>query len=262
MNLSSFIGILFGAGIVIFGVLGVGNDRSVFLNSHAIAIVIGGTLAATLICFRGSTLLTLVRVFFRQVMGLKSDNYGQVIQEVVSLAKGYRNDTQFLSANVAKVRTPFLKEAIEMLVQGGIPGPQLEVILKRRALTHFKRYEEEADIFKVIAKFPPAFGLLGTTLGMIGLMQGMGSTSTAQAIGPAMAIGLTATFYGIAIANFIFIPMAENLQKMNREDEILREMVIDGIKLIREKQHPTIVEEHLKSYLLPGERGKLKKIAS
>lgn len=261
MNFSSFIGIVCGAVIVAYGVIDSG-DKAIFLNFHAIAIVIGGTLAATLISFKGSTLVTLIRVFVRQVMGLKSDTYGQVIQEVVQLAKGYRNDSTFLSANVAKVRTPFLKEAIEMLVQGGIPGTQLEVILKRRALTHFKRYEEEAEIFKVIAKFPPAFGLLGTTLGMIGLMRGLGSAETASAIGPAMAIGLTATFYGIAIANFIFIPMAENLMKMNREDEIMREMVIDGIKLLREKQHPLIVEEHLKSYLLPNERTRIKKMAS
>lgn len=262
MNFSSLFGITLGLLVLGFAIFDSSKNTEIFLNSHAIAIVIGGTLAATLISFPLRTILTLVKVFVRQIFAPRGRAFQQVIQEIVGLAKGHRSDPQYLANNVTKIRTFFLKEAIEMLVQGGIPVAELEVILKRRAITHFRRYEEEAEIFKVMAKFPPAFGLLGTTLGMIGLMQTLGSQNSAQLIGPAMATGLTATFYGIAMANFIFIPMAENLVKMTREDKIIREMVIDGIMLIVEKQHPVIVEEHLKSYLLPDQRASLKKIAS
>jgi chemotaxis protein MotA len=102
--------------------------------------------------------------------------------------------------------------------------------------------------------FPPAFGLLGTTLGMIALLQNIGSPDSFKLIGPAMAIGLVATLYGIAVANLVFIPMGENLSKLNKEDQVSRKIVLTGVKLLRAKEHPVIVEEFLKSYLLPSER--------
>jgi chemotaxis protein MotA len=80
-------------------------------------------------------------------------------------------------------------------------------------------------------------------------------------LGPAMAIGLVATFYGLTLANLVFIPISENLAQLNREDETLRVIVIDGLRLVRRKEHPKVVEEHLKSYLLPSERGSLTKAA-
>ena len=91
-------------------------------------------------------------------------------------------------------------------------------------------------------------------MGMVSLMQGLGSPDSFRQIGPSMAMALVATLYGIGFANFVFIPLGENLSKLNKEDFLNRSIVIDGVRLIREKEHPMIVEENLKSYLLPGNR--------
>lgn len=261
MNFSSLLGILSGLGIIGYAVLDSGKHSDVYLNPHSLAIVLGGTLAAALVSFRAKTLFNLSIVFLRHIFGLRPDSRQHVIEDAVMLAQGHRADPQFMANNTKRVRHPFFREAAELLVQGGIKGAHLDVILKRRALTYFKRYEEQAEIFRVIARFPPAFGLLGTTVGMISLMQSLGGSNNSQVIGQSMAIGLTATFYGIAIANFIFIPMSEHLMKMTRDDETVREMVIDAVRMLREQQHPVIVEEHLKSFLIPSERSN-KKIAS
>jgi chemotaxis protein MotA len=101
---------------------------------------------------------------------------------------------------------------------------------------------------------------MGTTLGMIALLNGLGSAEAFKNLGPAMAVGLVATFYGIAIANLILVPMSENLSKLNKEDEIVRDIVIQGIKLLRNRSHPIVVEEYLKSFLLPNERRSLAKV--
>jgi chemotaxis protein MotA len=69
-----------------------------------------------------------------------------------------------------------------------------------------------------------------------------------------MAIGLVATFYGLTLANLVFIPIAENLASINRDDESIRMIVIDGLRLVRQKDHPKVVEEYLKSHLTPTER--------
>lgn len=261
MNYTSIFGLLAAILVLGYGVGSATDNYKIFLDAHAIAIVIGGTFAATLICFPFSTIKNLFTVFFKKIVGKFSGTHAQVIQEIVNLSQGYRDDTNYLKNNLNTIKFPFLKEAIELMTEGGIPDQKIDMILKERAGTHFKRYEEEANIFKVMGKFPPAFGLLGTTLGMIALLQTIGSPDSFKLIGPAMAIGLVATLYGIAIANLIFIPMGENLIKLNKEDQVSRKMVILGVKLIREKEHPLVVEEFLKSFILPSERNKLKKVA-
>ncbi len=261
MNLSSLVGVI-SAFIVFFTAIFTSTQaRSVFLDKHGILIVIGGTAAASLICFPVKNLFVLIKVFFKKVLGQFSQAHGIVIKEIVILAEGVRDSETFLETQVDGIKTPFLKEALELLLQGGMDDDEIDTILRKRALTHYKRHEEEAAIFKTIAKFPPAFGLMGTTLGMISLLQKLGSADAYKLLGPSMAIGLVATFYGIAVSNLILIPISEHLSKLNKEDEILREMVIDGIVLLRKKKHPLVVEEHLKSYLLPTERELLKEAA-
>jgi chemotaxis protein MotA len=193
------------------------------------------------VCFPLSTYLTLVKVFFQKILGRYASKHETVIAEIVGLSKGYRDNPNYLNEQSKLLKNDFLREAIGMMVEGGIPPESLDSILRKRALTHYKRYEEEAGIFKTIGKFPPAFGLMGTTLGMIALLQKLGSPDSYKLLGPSMAIGLVATLYGIAITNFIFVPMGENLSKLNKEDEVLREMVMDGVKLIRKKEHPLVV---------------------
>jgi chemotaxis protein MotA len=230
----------------------------VFLDRHAIVIVIGGTLAATLLSFPFSTLGASAKVIFNKVLGKSSLEHGAVISEIVDLARGQQDDTEYLQTKKDSLKSNFLKEAVELSLEGTIKVDELEEILQMRALTIYKRYDQEASIFKVIARFPPAFGLLGTTLGMIALLKGLGSAEAMQKLGPAMSIGLVATFYGVAMANLIFIPIGENLSKLNKEDEITREIIIHGMRLLRRKSHPIVVEETLKSFLLPKERARLK----
>jgi len=113
---------------------------------------------------------------------------------------------------------------------------------------------------KIIGKFPPAFGLVGTTLGMITLLQGLGSTDAFQKIGPSMSVALVATFYGLVLANFFIIPVGENLYNAAEDDLTIREIIAHGVMLIREKEHPLIVAEYLKSYLSPEQRNRMNQV--
>lgn len=262
MNLSSILGIVAAFTVFALALLTSTSSYGIFLDAHAILIVIGGTASAALISFPMKTFVTLIKVFTKKVLGKYSNVHATVIREIVDLAGGYRDNDNYLNEKVEMIQTPFLKEGVQMLLAGGLTADKMDRIMRKRALTHYKRHEEEAGIFKIIAKFPPAFGLLGTTLGMIGLLQSLGSPDSFKKLGPAMAIGLVATLYGIAIANLVLIPIGENLTKLNKEDETLREMVMDGIRLIRAKEHPSIVEEELKSYLLPSERERIGKMSA
>jgi chemotaxis protein MotA len=246
MNLSSLIGIVSALIVLVAAIVSSSKSQAIFLNAHGILIVLGGTAAAALMCFPFRFYFGIAKIFAQKFLGNYSTRYDLVISELVDLARGVRENPDYMRTKLQTIRTPFLADALQLLIQGGIPDDAIDAILIKRAVTHAKRYDNDVGVFRTIAKFPPAFGLMGTTLGMIALLQQLGSKDAFKLIGPAMAMGLVATFYGLAM--------------INRSDETVREIVIDGLRLVRAKEHPKVVEEHLKSYLLPNERAMLKKV--
>lgn len=251
---SSLIGLI--SSIVVFLIVALTSTKNpaVFLDWHAGLIVIGGTISAAMLSFNGKNLVMLFKLFLSRVLKGTQKNYSEVITEIVHLSKESRKGAAALAAAVPEVKTHFLKEGLELMLEGGLSEKEIDTILLKRAKTHFVRYEDQAHMFTTLAKFPPAFGLLGAVVGIVSLMQGLGGADAIKTVGPAMATALIATLYGIAVANFIFIPVGENLAKFNKQDRITRQMVIDGLKMIRAKKHPLLVEENIKSYLLPSER--------
>ena len=257
MNFSSILGVFAAIVVVAVSVVISSHNLSIFLDVHGILIVFGGTLAAGLMCFPFRLYVRTGRVVINKFLGNYATRHETVINEIVDLARGMRENPDSIKTKINTIKTDFLRDAIELIAQGGIPDAALDSILIKRAQTHSKRYDYDVGVFRTLAKFPPAFGLMGTTLGMITLLQNLGGKDSQKLLGPAMAIGLVATFYGLILANIVFIPIAENLAMINRDDETLRTIVIDGVRLLRKKEHPKVVEEHLKSYLLPHERQRL-----
>lgn len=258
MNLSTMVGFLLSITVFVTAIVRSAKDFRIFLDEHAILIVIGGTVAASCVCFSLPKVFGLIRVFFRRILGRNKRNYLALIQEIISLSQASRRGRQAFEAAVNKVDDLFLKDAGQVLfwLDAEVSQDDMRELLETRAETHYERYLGESEIFRVMSRFPPAFGLLGTTLGMIALLQSLGSEGAKNAIGPAMSIALVATLYGIVLSNFVFIPIAENLAQQSREDLIARRMVVEGIMLIAADKPTQFVEEKVKSFLLPSERGK------
>lgn len=254
MNISSLMGIILAFAVFIGAIFSSTSTAKVFFNLHALLIVLGGTFAASLVSFPLDHLWNTCKIFVKKVLGQSGITTKDLISEFVRLAEGYRNDSQYISQNINHLEYPFLNEALTLLNEGGMSFDEMELILTKRAEVIFLEHEEEAYTFKSMARFPPAFGLLGAVMGMISLMQGLGSPDSFKQIGPSMAMALVATMYGIALANFVLIPVSENLSKLNKNDLLNRNIVIDGIKLLHQKKHPLIVEESLNCYLMPKAR--------
>lgn len=259
MNFSSVLGVMSALAVLVISILTATKSSKIFLDPHGILIVLGGTAAAGLMCFPLRFYIRIAKVFTNKFLGNYSTRHEIVIHEIVDLARGARDNPDYLKTKAKTLKTPFLTDAVELISQGGISEEAIEEILIKRAMTHSKRYDYDVNVFKTLAKFPPAFGLMGTTLGMISLLQNLGGKDAQKLLGPSMAIGLVATFYGLTLANLVLIPISENLAVINRDDETLRTIVIDGLRLIRRKEHPKVIEEHLKSYLLPHERSEIGK---
>ncbi len=256
MNVSTLVAFLIALAVFVISLMTTTDSFGVFFSGHAALIVIGGTLAASFICFSFGKVFGLTKVFVRRMLGKSKRDYGLLIKEVSNLSSANRKGRQALESTINGISDPFLRDAARILfwLDAEVPHDKLRRLLETRAETHFERYLDEASIFNVMAKFPPAFGLMGTTLGMIALLKSLGSADSKNQIGPSMAIALVATLYGIVISNFIFIPIAENLKIQTKEDLVARRMVVEGVMLIAAGMPTKFVEEQLQSFLLPSER--------
>lgn len=257
MNFSAPLGFLLGLGVIYFGVTtGLENSR-VFLDPHAAAIVIGGTLAATMICIPLPHLFRLAKIFFRTVSGRHQKQIIDTINEVVEVAAAVQGGQDITTA-ASSVKNIFFKESLELVEGSGLKDRQLREVLAMRVEQQNDMYKKEGATFKIIGKFPPAFGLVGATLGMIALLQGLGSPDAFQKLGPSMSVALVATFYGLIIANVFIIPVGENLSHAAEDDLTIRKIIAHGVFLIKEKEHPLTIAEYLKSYISPRQRNKMK----
>ncbi len=231
------------------------HDPLVLLDLHSIIIVFGGTFAVAFTCFPYSQVVNLFKVFFKGVLGKATVPYLDIVDQVARLSQARRQGKAAFERAVEEIKHPFLREGANVLywTEADISREELRDLLQTRAETMYSAYTQDAHIFKTISKFPPAFGLTGTVIGMIALLQAIGEDGGAN-IGPAMSVALMATFYGIVLSNVVFAPIGEFLGKKSQDELILRRMIIEGLMLIHEGRPSKYVEEKVKSFILPGKR--------
>ncbi|RYZ58455.1 MAG: hypothetical protein EOP07_07000 [Proteobacteria bacterium] len=255
MNFALIIGYL-ASFAVVFAALAMSLENVwIVFDVHSILLVLGGTIAITFACFPVGQVLKLIRVFFKDIIKQDRITPAQIITNIVSLSQARVQGKDAFKSAGELAKHPFLKESAAVLTwtEADISKEELREMLELRAETIFTTYSQDATIFKTIAKFPPAFGLMGTTMGMIALLQAIGKGESGS-IGTSMSLALLATLYGLVFANLIFVPMAEYLSKKAKDDFVIRRMIIEAIMLIHERKPTKYVEEKAKSFLLPGQR--------
>lgn len=254
MNFSSFFGLVFGMVIMYLALSHTTPNMEMFLDFHGILIVCGGTAAAASISFPIMKVLSLTKVFILRVLGRNRVDFQASIQQLLELNKKASLGVTSLNEVLPTIKHPFLKEAVSLVAAGVLQEHEIRTILEQRIKTTEARYLHEANMFRVIGRFPPAFGLLATTLGMIALLQKIGQPDSQKLIGPAMSVGLIGTLYGIALANLVFIPIAENLTERTQEEMALRKMMVEGALMLKAQVNPVAMREGLNSFLLPKDR--------
>ncbi len=263
MNYSSLLGIICGLATFFGSLLSTGSSIRFFIDLRGILIVVGGTLSAASISFPIAKVLALMKVFFLRVLGRHQIDRQTMITQFLEINKRLAaSDSGAVEGMLPQLNHEFFKEAVQLVHQGVLTASEIQRTLDTRLKTIEVRYLQEANMFRVIGRFPPAFGLLATTLGMITLLQKIGEADSQKMIGPAMSIGLIGTLYGISLANLMLIPIAENLTERTHEEVRLRKMIIAGAVLLKNQASPLLLREHLNSYLLPGERVTRQKAAA
>jgi chemotaxis protein MotA len=259
LNIKSIFALALAVFVLVYGIFSSGNV-SVFLNEHAFMIVIGGTIAASSISFQVDRIIILFKVFFKRIVQGRKYDYVKLIRELMTIADAYRKKSSDFDKLIEQNPDFFLKEAFGLAKEELLSEEDLIRVLRMRLGTMYQRHMEEMIRFRTVGKFPPAFGLMGTTLSMISLLQNLGQEGGMKLIGPAMAVGLVATFFGLALSNLVFTPIAENLQDSAKEIKLKNLIIVEGVRLILQGTGPVFLAEELNSFLLPGERIDWKKV--
>ena len=259
MDIATIIGLVLGIGLIggsmFLAGLNYGLSIGNFWNLESMMIVLGGTLSATAIAFR---LNEVKRVFGLIGFVFKKPAFelGKVVDEIVALGEAYRKDRQSLEQQAANLRNRFLQDGVLFITQG-VALDDLEEIMNTREEYRERREANEAGLMKTLGTYSPAFGMVGTLIGLIMMLLGMGSSDggdMAAQLGTSMSIALITTFYGAVLANLLFLPFAEKINSRNKENTVCGELIIEGLLLIHQKKHPIVIRDMLNSYIPPSER--------
>lgn len=247
MNPSTLIGIV--ASVILLAVVlfYTAVDPSLFIDIPGLLVVLVGTMAATFISY---PLSEVVRIFGLIGTVLRNERlYTQDdIDELINISRLWiSGDIRAVEDALQEVRNPFLKTGVQLVIDM-TPEEEILELLQWRISRMRAREHAEAQLFRVMASYAPAFGMIGTLIGLVNLMFLLGDGDI-TAIGQQMALALMTTFYGVLFSNLIFKPVAVKLERRTEQRVVLMNMVLQGISMMSQKRGPAVMRETLNSFM-------------
>lgn len=249
MDIATIIGVVAATATVIAAIM-VGGSLTQFADLPSALIVIGGTIATVVLRFPLSGVMSALTLGGSIAFKHKKSDPRAMIDEITKLADIVRRNGPLGLEGIA-ISDPFLAKGIQYITDG-YEAPFIMDSLERERDRALERLEEGQSIFKAMADSAPAFGMIGTLVGLVQMLQTMDDPST---IGPSMAIALLTTLYGALIANVVCMPIHDKLARKMKFEEITSTLAIDGIMQIRENKSPNLIRELLFAYLPEKQRG-------
>ena len=250
MDLGTLMGLMAGFGLLFLAMIIGGGGVDAFVDMPSVAVVLGGSSAATLISFPLARVMGVGRVV-KNVFTQKTFNPKKLIADLVRYAEVARRDGILALENMTKeMEDDFIIRGVQMAVDGTDPEV-IEQVLTGELDSMCERHSRGKALFDCLGRYAPAFGMIGTLIGLVIMLQNMDDPSK---IGPGMAVALITTLYGAIVANLVYLPIADKLAFRNQEESLLREIVIKGVMSIQSGDNPRVVEQKLKAFLPPALR--------
>jgi len=245
MDIATVIGLLSGIALLATAMsMGSGGITS-FVDIPSILVVIGGTTAATLVMFPLQAVLTSFSILMKGFIH-KAEVPAEKIDQLIELALVVRKEG-VLALEKKKIDDPFLARGVRLLVDG-IDQNTIRAMLDTEVSSLQDRHSDGAQIFEQIGTLAPAFGMIGTLIGLVQMLQ---SLSDPSSIGPSMAVALITTLYGALIANLLALPFAKKLSIRSKEETVIKELVIEGVISMAKKENPNLMKAKLNAFLAP-----------
>lgn len=250
---TSFIGFILAIVIMVAGVMFTTKNYFIYLNYMSIIIVLGGTVAASIITFGIKDLFKIINVVARTFY--KSFYTPEhAIKDLIEVSVKVQKNPSSINSIISEGKVhPFFIDGLK-LIQNDFERSQIKQIMESSLKERRNHHLHHVEIMKALAKYPPAFGMIGTVLGLVAILQELGAKAGVDTIGPNMAVALITTLYGLFFANYFFIPISDNL--LHRLDAMMtvRKLIIKGLLLINDKEDPVFMQEMLNAHLLPADR--------
>ncbi len=254
MDLATIIGIVVSIALVAVAIL-LGGNPIMFVNMPSLAVVVGGTLGATLMRNPLATVLGAFRVVGK-AFTTKVPSPDELIAKIVEMSRIARKDS-LLALEKVEVEYTFLSKGIALCVDGLEPA-QIRTILETDMNATGRRHKRGQEILEGMGQAAPAFGMIGT---LIGLVQMLAAMDDPGSIGPAMAIALLTTLYGSLLANVFCLPLADKLKVRSAEEQLSMHVCLEGVIGIVQGDHPGSIDEKLKAFIAPKLRKSEEKAA-
>jgi chemotaxis protein MotA len=254
MSIATILGVVFGFGLFVGSIFLSTDNVFIFLNLPSFIMVMGGTLAATFISFEPRfvihSLRTMAGILLAHDVGraILTHEVGRVIRWGYVIQKG---GLAGLEGDAAKARKldRFLSYGIDLVITG-YTGQEVRDILANTVETTFNRNTVYSDILRNMGSTAPAFGMIGTLVGLIIMLDKMGDDPAA--LGPGMAVALVTTLYGVLIARLIFLPAANKVQQREEIVRFRNYLLAEGLALLAERKSPRYIQDKMNSYLDPA----------
>lgn len=253
MDIASLIGLVMGLAMAVFGIAsGVAGVSALgnFVDLPSVIITIGGSISGVLAAHTMADFLNGIKSF-PLVLKTESDDAGKVIKNIIDLSNVARKEGLLALEDAASgIEDDFLKKGVMLVVDGTDPE-LVRGILETDLICIEDRHKKVIGFWEKWAELGPAWGMIGTLIGLINMLKDLSDTAT---IGPNMAVALLTTLYGSLIANWICNPIASKLKVKNSVEIMLKEVNVEGLLSIQAGENPRVIEEKLKSFLAPQVR--------
>ncbi|TFH06215.1 MAG: motility protein A [Spirochaetales bacterium] len=251
MDLGTLIGIASGFALVFVTIITGGAGLGNYLSVQSAAVVFGGSFAAMLVANPLARMLGIVK-YLRIAFQTADWQEEKIISDLVAFSERARREGLLaLEDNLDEVEDEFMRKGIQLVVDGTDPDI-IKSILYHDLNEIQSRHESGAKIFGDWSKIAPAFGMIGTLIGLIQMLVNLGGDATI--IGSGMAIAMVTTFYGSLLANLVLLPIQSKLEDRDKDETRVKEIVIEGILSIQSGDNPRILLEKLISFLPPNQR--------
>lgn len=250
MDKATFIGIIMGVGLILVSIALGGGGLMPFVDPASMMIVFGGSIAATMINFPMGAALSVFSVV-KNCFFTKLPTAHEVITQFSELATVARRDGLLaLEGQMEEIDDPFLKRGLELVV-GGSAIEEVTDSMETELAYIEQRHVTGKKIVDSIGAAAPAFGMIGTLIGLVQMLRALDDPSK---IGGGMAVALLTTLYGAVVANLFCIPLAGKLETKAADETLIRELMLSGLKSLIEGQAPTVTQERLLAFLSPNNR--------
>ncbi|EPR30657.1 MotA/TolQ/ExbB proton channel [Alkalidesulfovibrio alkalitolerans DSM 16529] len=247
MDISTLLGLVVGLAMV-FGAIFLGGSFMDFVNVPSIMIVVGGTLAAISVAFPFEEV---IQAFYAgvKIFASRKVRPREVVDIMVKVAEISRREGLLALENI-QTENAVLKKSCQLIADNADPA-LIRDTLRIEIGAMKRRHKIGQDVFKGLAAYAPSFGMIGTLIGLVQMLTRLDDPSS---LGPAMAVALTTTFYGIILSTLIFLPIAGKLYARTQQEILHLEIIFEGAKSILENNNPRLVYEKLSSFIAPKER--------